>query len=193
MRRYASRWSAALCVGVVTLVIAGGGYAFASSGTGKIRACVQKHSHLVYTGKCKKQDKKLSWSSTGPRGPAGPIGAAGAKGATGASGPAGTARAYAKVFTGGTFDTARTKNFSAVTNPSTGIYCLTPSGVTEAGTAPGVSVDWGSSPGSDNMSAYWDSQPNDCPAGQFEVQTYEFAIGTDNTLSNNVAFTIVVP
>jgi hypothetical protein len=97
---------------------------------------------------------------------------------------------------GGTFQTDRTKNFSAVTNPSTGIYCLTPSGgVTEAGAAPAVTVEWGSSSGS-NLSAYWEDQtggPFDCPAGQFEVRTYAFTAGGNNTLNNSVSFTIVVP
>jgi len=97
---------------------------------------------------------------------------------------------------GGGFEAGRVKNFSAVDNPSTGIYCLTPSGgVTEAGSAPSVSVEWGTSSGN-NLAAYWESQDfggNDCPAGQFEVQTYTFTAGGDNTLSDNVGFTIVVP
>jgi hypothetical protein len=91
------------------------------------------------------------------------------------------------------FGKSRTKNFSAVTQPSTGVYCLTPSsGVTEAGSAPAVSIEWGNSSGS-NLSAYWDSQPNGCAAGQFEVRTYTFTAGGNNTVSDNVDFTIVVP
>jgi len=97
---------------------------------------------------------------------------------------------------GGAFQTGRVKNFSAVSNPSTGIYCLTPSGgVTEAGTAPSVSVEWGTSSGN-NLSAYWESAtggPYDCAAGQFEVETFTFTAGGNNTSSNNVGFTIVVP
>jgi len=96
---------------------------------------------------------------------------------------------------GGSFEVARTKNFSAVTNPSTGVYCLTPSGgVTEAGSAPAVTVEYGNSTG-DNLSAYWQDATggNDCAAGQFEVRTYTFTAGGNNTLSNNVGFTIVVP
>ncbi len=153
----------------------------------------------------KKLTKKAIKSLRGKRGPAGPAGPAGPKGATGATGakgatgpqgPAGTARAYAMVFPGGTFEAARTKNFSAVSNPSTGIYCLTPSGgVTEAGSAPAITVEEINSSG-DNLSAFWrDSTggPFECAAGQFEVLTYAFTAGGDNALNNSVAFTIVVP
>ena len=91
------------------------------------------------------------------------------------------------------FATGRVKNFSAVTNAATGIYCLTPSGgVTEEGSAPVVTVEWGTSAGS-NLSAYWEEGTHDCAAGQFEVRTYIFAAGGNNVESNNVAFTIAVP
>jgi hypothetical protein len=138
---------------------------------------------------CRFYENPLNWNQTGPTGPPGP---------TGPTGPAGSARAYAYVLPGAspTLDAARTKNFSAVINNGTGIYCLTPSGgVTEAGAAPSVTVEWGESSGS-NLSAYWREHPlgNSCPSTtQFEVRTYTFAAGGDNTLSNSVAFTIVVP
>jgi hypothetical protein len=79
---------------LLVLAIAGGGYAIASDG-GTIQACALKRTHVLYTGKCKKGDKKLSWSKVGPRGATGPTGASGAvgprgvTGATGAPGPQG--------------------------------------------------------------------------------------------------------
>ncbi len=104
--------------------------------------------------------------------------------------------AYVLPGTSPTLDPARTKNFKAVINNGTGIYCLTPSWpLTEAGSTPIVTVEWGESSGS-NLSAYWREHPlgNSCPkTTQFEVQTYTFTAGGNNTLSNNVAFTIVVP
>lgn len=142
-------------------------------------------------GNCASWEAPLNWNQTGVTGPTGPTGPAGP------TGPGG-ARAYAYVLPGGspTLDPARTKNFSAVINNGTGIYCLTPSGgVTEAGSTPLVTVEWGESSGS-NLSAYWREHPlgNSCPSTtQFEVRTYTFTAGGDNTLSNNVAFDIVVP
>jgi hypothetical protein len=131
---------------------------------------------------CLADETPLTWGQTGPTGPTGP----------------GGAQAYAYVLPGSSpsLDPARTKNFSAVINNGTGIYCLTPSGgVTEAGAAPTVTVEWGESSGS-NLSAYWREHPlgNSCPdPAQFEVRTYAFTAGGDNALSDNVAFTITVP
>jgi hypothetical protein len=99
MRRLvASRATSAVAVGLLVLAIAGGGFAIASDG-GTIRACAHKGTHVLYTGKCKKGDKKLSWSQVGPRGATGQSGASGAvgprgvTGATGAPGPQGAAGA----------------------------------------------------------------------------------------------------
>jgi hypothetical protein len=81
-----SRAISAAIVGVVVLLAAGGGYALASGSSKKITACVHKHGRGLYTGKCARHDKKLTWNTTGP---AGPVGAAGKTGATGATGPQG--------------------------------------------------------------------------------------------------------
>ena len=89
-RRITSRALSAALVGVVVLLAAGGGYAVASSSSKKITACVHKRGRGLYTGKCAKHDKKLTWNTTGPAGPAGPAGAAGATGATGARGATGS-------------------------------------------------------------------------------------------------------
>jgi Collagen triple helix repeat (20 copies) len=98
MRRLLSaRGTPAVAVGVLMLLVAGGGYAIASGGS-PINACVHKGDHVLYTGRCKKGDDKLSWNKVGPpgprgatgaTGPAGPTGPAGATGPTGAKGPQG--------------------------------------------------------------------------------------------------------
>jgi hypothetical protein len=89
-----SRAISAAIVGVVVLLAAGGGYALASGSSKKINACVHKHGGGLYTGKCGKHDKKLTWNTTGPAGPAGAAGKTGATGATGPQGPGATAFAF---------------------------------------------------------------------------------------------------
>jgi hypothetical protein len=103
MRRLvASRATSAVAAGLLVLGIAGGGYAIASDG-GTLQACAHKGTHVLYTGKCKKGDKKLSWSQVGPRGATGRSGATGAvgprgvTGATGATGAAGAAGAVGPI------------------------------------------------------------------------------------------------
>ena len=86
-----SRAISAAIVGVVVLLAAGGGYALASGRSKKISACVHKHGGGLYTGKCKKHDKKLTWNTTGPTGPAEPTGATGA---TGPQGPGATSLVF---------------------------------------------------------------------------------------------------
>jgi hypothetical protein len=94
MRRLlAGRGTPAVIVGVLMLFVVGGGYAVAaSSGGSTIKACAKKKGGTLYTGKCHKGDKKLSWNTTGPKGATGAKGATGgtgAAGATGRTGPAG--------------------------------------------------------------------------------------------------------
>ena len=68
--------------------------------------------------------------------------------------------AYAYVSTPGAspaLNAARTRNFTAVTSPSTGEYCLTPAAGISPATSPLiVSVDWSTSLGSD-LWVYWRS------------------------------------
>ena len=66
------------------------------------------------------------------------------------------------------------RNFSAVTRALTGVYCLTPvlpPGLTLNDVYPQVSVEWGSSSGSD-LFAYALDGSFGCPAGQVPVRTY---------------------
>ena len=167
------------------------------------------------TDHCLPSEKSISWSQTGPQGPTGPAGPQGPtgpqgpKGDTGTTGPAGptgpqgpkgdkgdpgvdgTARAYAYVSGGATpsLGAGRTKNFTAVTHAGLGDYCLTPAaGISPATTSPSVTVDWSASSGNDLL-AFWRSAGAGCPAGQFEVLTYDLA----SARTDRVAFTIVVP
>jgi hypothetical protein len=79
-----------VAIGVLALVIAVAGGAYAASGGGgakKITVCVAKGDGTLYQAKkCAKKDKKLSWNQKGPAGPAGAKGAAGTNGANGANG-----------------------------------------------------------------------------------------------------------
>jgi hypothetical protein len=70
-RRLGGRVTAAIVAGLIVSIAVGGGYAVASisSAGGKINACSQKKTHLLYTGSCKRGDKKLSWNKRGPQGP----------------------------------------------------------------------------------------------------------------------------
>src|SRR5437016_919657 len=74
---------------------------------------------------------------------------------------------------GGGADTS--KNVAKFTNPSTGVYCITPSvmlGYPDV--YPHVTVDWGNSIGN-VLFAYILLHSDDCPAGPFEVLPYNDA------------------
>lgn len=56
-----------------------------------------------------------------------------------------------------------------------------------------VTVDWDNSSGT-NLSAYLSKSGHDCPVGtNFGVRTYSFKAGKSNVLTNNIAFTVLVP
>lgn len=90
---------------------------------------------------------------------------------------------------------ARTKGFSRMTRPATGVYCLTlsDSSIDPARTAPVVTVDWDNSSGA-NLSAYLSKSAFGCPAGtDIGVRTFAFKAGKPNRPTNTVAFTVLVP
>jgi hypothetical protein len=79
-----------------------------------------------------------------------------------------------------------------VTHPSEGVWCIKRKstwGISKI--VPSVTVEWGHSTGLALMAFYVDGVFS-CPAGNIEVRTYDFGTGTP-VLSDNVAFTIVVP
>jgi hypothetical protein len=83
------RFTPAALVGVITLLIAGGGYALAS-GSNSLTVCVKKNGGMVYKArKCSKHDAKLTLQKIGETGPAGQTGPAGPAGQTGPAGPTG--------------------------------------------------------------------------------------------------------
>ncbi len=98
--------------------------------------------------------------------------------------PAG--RAYATVDTGASF--ILNKGFSAVTRPSTGVYCLA-TAVDFSTTPVQATVEWGNSSGND-LSVFARQPSFSCAAGNVEIRTYTMST---QVLTNNVAFNVFVP
>lgn len=131
---------------------------------------------------------------TGATGKTGKTGATGATGPQGATGAPGTIVAYAIVQPTNSPPTANLinpSNIAGVTEPSTGIYCIT--------TTPGVSLAPGIAAVSPEVSygpiaapgvIAVNAQHTNCPAGDFEVETY--APGGTGP-ATGYAFTIVIP
>jgi hypothetical protein len=87
---------------------------------------------------------------------------------------------------------AQTSHITGVSEPKEGIYCLAPAAginpaTDTAAVSPEVSYSSGGKPGVIALNA----QGNDCPAGNFEVETY--IPGTEAKLASGYAFTIVIP
>lgn len=98
---------------------------------------------------------------------------------------------------GPVMDPERTRNFLGLTHPGTGVYCLTPApGIDPGSTVALVSPEWGNSAGPNNLYAYTNVAGKNCPAGTFEVRTYQYAAGSDTTPdvkpTDNVSFAVVV-
>jgi len=123
--------------------------------------------------------------------------------ATGPAGPPGspgTARAYAYVNPGSnpSFDSSRTKGFTAVSSGATGFYCLTPaSGIDPSATAPAVTPVWNSgvlSPSFAQLVSPSDMPaPARCSASQVPVYTYTSSGTSFPATTGAVAFTVVLP
>jgi hypothetical protein len=111
-------------------------------------------------------------------------------------GATGKARLMALVGIGGAV--IRSKGVTAVTHPSVGEYCIAPSDIVPASSIASVSVDWSNSSGNGNFVQYRSSGFG-CPAGQFDVMTFQLQSGGGSgggpalVLADTVAFTIVVP
>jgi hypothetical protein len=95
MKRFlTARSSPATALGIVALILAAGGGAYAAtSGRGTITACVHHGGGGLYRARnCAHHDGRLSWNASGPPGTTGangPTGAPGPKGDTGGQGPKG--------------------------------------------------------------------------------------------------------
>jgi hypothetical protein len=185
---------------VAVAALGAGGWAVAAGGSsGTIHACYSKRTGALRIAKaCRHGEKAISWSKLGPQGeegPAGPAGRTGPPGSPGTPGAPGTARAYAYVHgsvSTPSFDVARTRGFSSVTEPKSGAYCLTAPGIDPATTAPAVTAVYNSGFASVPTSAKLEALGEDCGSGQFEVLTRDIQSGNE-VASPNLDFTIVVP
>jgi hypothetical protein len=160
----------------------------------RVRACLLRGPR-GFTGPVGARGPTGPKGPTGSRGAAGPKGTVGLTGQPGQTGPAGTARAYAVVQptspTAASLITEQTAGITGVSEVSAGVYCLAPvAGINPskdaAAVSPEVSYSSGGAPGVIALNA----KHSDCPASDFEVETY--APGT-TTLSSGYAFTIVIP
>jgi hypothetical protein len=152
----------------------------------------------------------------GPRGEQGLQGERGIQGEQGIQGVEGTARAYAHVHPqdehacSPTCTIDHAKGVSQVTDPGNGTYCVRVPGVSPADVSPIAAGEYGSSIlNVENAIVAVDTAVVDCPTkSDFEVRTYARGstsvrnaadTGSVNvasnspTLSNDVAFTIVIP
>jgi hypothetical protein len=189
-------------IALLALFFALGGTAFAagnallpknSVGTAQIKAGAVTKQKIARRTLAQLKGNKGAPGAPGAAGAQGPQGPQGAQGAQGPPGAAGTARAYARVdLTGPSLVAARTKNFTAVSRPSTGIYCLTAApGIAESGSSPIVGVEWIGSLGN-NLFAQNVEGGFGCSAGQFGVRTFTLS-GGNLVLSDSVNFHILVP
>jgi hypothetical protein len=78
----------------------------------------------------------------------------------------------------------------AVSNPSTGVFCVTPKVKISLKAEPVVTVEWGSSLGN-SLLAFWEQGAEDCNAGDIEVRTFDFSSGPA-VAAQNVAFNVFV-
>jgi hypothetical protein len=134
--------------------------------------CVSKKGGTLYSGSCHSGDKTLTWNKQGRRGAPG-------KSLASALVVPGPGLMYAK-------------GFSGVTHPSTGTYCLAPSGTLSSATHPIalVSAEYEYSSGSSLVAYPGDKgEATDCPAGNYTVYTKNFS----GAASDSVAFYIVIP
>jgi hypothetical protein len=194
---------------VATAVLAVPALALTAGKTTRVRHCkaVTVVSHGRYVRACLLRGPRGLTGVQGPVGPhglTGPRGLTGAKGATGSrgptgltgpTGPAGTARAYAVVQptspSAANLIAAETSHITSVSEPLAGVYCLVPAaGINPAAdtatVSPEVSYSSSGGPGVIALNA----QGKDCPAGDFEVQTYAPPGAT--TLTSGYAFTILI-
>ena len=96
--------------------------------------------------------------------------------------------ASAVVRTDVSFDPLRTRNFSAVTRPYTGTYCLTPTAGISMYSPPVATPEWYGSSGGDLQVYAAVADAGACSPGDVQVMTYNGGVA-----SNSTAFTVWVP
>jgi hypothetical protein len=165
-------------------LLAGGGYALASSSTATISGCVTKSQQLLIRKRCAKGQTRIVWNKTGPQGKQGATGAQGLQGAqgpagaTGAQGPAGTSPTiwWARVSLSGSVVAG--SNFQ-VGHLATGEYDVFPQGATGSLNPPcAVTVT------PDVVSADGESQPGITPITA--------AVGTSGLSQPGAAITVLL-
>lgn len=134
-----------------------------------------------------------SAGQAGATGSSGGTGATGVTGPTGATGAAGTARAYAEVSSATIgLVSARTRGFTGVSRPGTGVYCLVPDpalGLDPEAVAAVASVEWGTSTSHGGSAEVHGAASGSCSSGEFAVRTLDSA----GAASNAVSFHLLVP
>jgi len=89
--------------------------------------------------------------------------------------------------------TFASKGVAAISNPETGVFCITPTKIINYNVViPVVTVEWGQSLGN-SLLAFYELGAFDCSKGDIEVRTYDFNAGGAPVSSELVAFTIYVP
>jgi hypothetical protein len=204
---------------ITAIVCTSVGVAVAGSSGNTLHACASKHGGaLRIASKCRRSERAITWSQTGPagaqgpqgtRGPQGAQGSQGAQGLAGSNGLDGSARAYARVFGAGggpgsqpSFDAAATKGFTTVNEPLAGHYCLTVPGLDAATTAPVMTpiFNAGASLDAIMVKVAPASQSSLCPSNGFHVVVDRVQLDNSGPSPfieavpiGNVSFTIAVP
>jgi hypothetical protein len=102
-----------------------------------------------------------------------------------------TGNAHALALVGFEGTVYRKKGFTAITNPTPGVWCLKlPSTIKATTAVPVVSVEFSHSPNYD-IAAQWASNNASCPGNQIQVFTFSGA-PSPSTFANE-AFSIIVP
>jgi hypothetical protein len=212
MERIRTHLGYANVAATLALVFAMSGGAIAATGGfssgGTLRACANEEGaiRLLKGGQhCKKGQKAVSWSQTGPAGAPGAKGAPGASGAGGAagapgpkgeSGANGSARAYGVVNSAGQIVAAKSKNLTAE-KTGTGSYCVRPTGggINFATVQAIATVDHDDGSGDYHIVqtiAADSTNEDDCPGG-WEFFTDNYETPGAKWVLQNIAFSVVVP
>jgi hypothetical protein len=98
--------------------------------------------------------------------------------------------AQAALFADGT-EKIRFKNIQGdIDNPAVGVLCVNVKDTIKVGkSVPIVSNEWGDGPVTQPNFAFWNQTRNQCPAGEFEIRTFD----STGSPTNGIAYTFVIP